>query len=370
MRITALALACSLALPFSADATNATLQQWKAYARQAVTPDFAWAAAEPVRVPSVLDTRRDAVVRESVMGSVVALTPVGQLRLLQAEGYFGFGAREQHTRLQQSLSPLSARYAATSLITPLGEDSRFSLTAIIARQRYVTQGFGSAVWEGEPQRIGVAIGGHAETSHGSGVRLGIEQVITPQLDWSLAVQSRLEMDAFKAYRGVYSEPGDFDVPGFVQTGLRWSPAVRTQIALEAQRVFYSDVAAITTAALPVRLLSLLGVGGSPQLAWRDLTVYSVETARETQAGGRWSLRYSTQQQPRPTSPILDRALSSQYSNTNLALGFQQHMGAFGRLHFAASYSPASYFLAAAPYLQREFDGGSQVEFEAHWLIPF
>jgi hypothetical protein len=370
MRRAAIALACSLVLPASALASDAAMQQWKAYAQHLVTPDFPWAASAPVRLPSVLDAGREALVRDSMTGALVALTPLGQLRLARDDGYFGFHRGARDSRLQQSLSPLSAQYAATSLVAPIGLDTRFSLSAIIARQRFVTQGFGSSAWEGEPQRVGVAIGGSSETAHGSGVRLGIEQVVTPQLDWSLSVQSRLEMDAFKTYRGVYSEAGDFDVPGFVQTGLRWTPAADLQISFEVQRVFYSDVDAITTTALPVRLLALLGDGGSPEFAWRDLTVYSVETARETASGSRWSLRYSSQQQPRPTSSLLDRALESQYSDTNLALGFQQGLGRFGRLQFAASYSPASYFLAATPYVQGRFDGGSQVEFEAQWTVPF
>jgi hypothetical protein len=370
MRRSAIALACSLLLPVSAVASDAVLAQWKAYAQQVVTPDFRWAAAAPVRIPSVLDARREALVRDSLNGTMVAQTPLGQLRLGHDTGYFGFNGGEQNTRLQQSLSPLSAQFAATSLVTPLGAESRLSLTAIVARQRFVTPGFGSSAWEGESQRIGVATGGIGETAHGSGVRLGFAQALTPQFDWSLAMQSRLEMDAFKSYRGVYSEPGDFDVPGFVQTGLRWFPSDATEVSFDVQRVFYSDVVAVTTSALPVRLLALLGDGGTPQLAWRDLTVYSLETARETSWGGRWSLRYSTQQQPRPTSAILDRALSSQYSNTNLALAFQQRLGAFGRLHFAASYSPTSYFLAATPYVQGSFGSGSQVEFEAQWSVPF
>jgi hypothetical protein len=370
MRYSVLALACLVALPVSASAADGVMQQWKAYAQSAATPDFSWAETVAVRVPSVLDGRRASLVDDTVTGTVIALTSLGQVRFARSEGHFGMQGNGDSVQLRQSLSPLSAHYAATSLVTPLGQDSVFSLTAIIANQRYATQGFGNTVWESEAQRIGVAIGGASETAYGSGVRLGLDRAVADSIDWSLSLQSRLEMDAFKSYRGVFSEPGDFDVPGFVQTGMRWSPDARTQISFEAQRIFYSDVQAFTSSALPVPLLALLGDGGTPRFAWRDLTVYSVETARETSHGGRWSLRYSTQQQPRPSSAILDRALSSLYSDTNFTLGFQQRLGAFGRLQFAASYSPISYFLAAAPYVQRTFDGGPQVEFEAHWIVPF
>jgi hypothetical protein len=368
MRRTTLALACSLLAPLPASATDAAMQQWKAYAQRVASPAFEWSPAREAREPTVLDTQRQLPGRR-VATEFTAVTPVGQLQVAAADGVFGLDLGET-TGPQQSVSPLSMTYAATTLVRPLDPQTSFSVTAIIARQRFATPGFGSAVWDGDEGRPGVARNGSSEFSHGSGVRLGLDRALGTQFGLVLGAQSRLEMDAFKAYRGVFSEPGDFDVPGFVQTGLRWSPSSRTSLTVDAQRIFYSEVDTFTSAALPVRLLALLGDGGSPVFAWRDLTVYSAALSQRIGEGSHWSVRLSSQQQPRPTSAALDRALSGQYSNTNLALGFHQALGGLGRLNFAASYTPASYFLAASPYLQRDFDGTSQFEFEAQWAVPF
>jgi hypothetical protein len=371
MRRTALALACSLLAPFPALAADAALQPWKAYAQRMVAPDFAWAQTEAVRAPSVLDLQRAHLARQTEAGALVELSPFGRLQIALADGQYGFDRRTQHTRMSQALSPLSSAYAATTLVQPLGPASSFSLTAIVARQRFATRGFGSATWEGgDPQPGIVRAGGRSEYSHGSGVRMGLDQALTDRVALNVGLQSRLEMDAFKTYRGVYSEAGDFDVPGYAEVGLRWSPSPELHLIADVQRVFYGQVDPFTSAVLPQQFLSLLGDGSSPQFAWRDLTVYALETARDTRSGGRWSLRYSSQQQPRPSSALLDLALSSQYSNINLALGFQQALGTLGRLQFGVSYSPASYVLATTPFVQRNFDGGSQVEFEAHWSLPF
>jgi hypothetical protein len=369
MRRTSLALACSLLVPIPASATDAAMQQWKAYAQRVASPAYDWSPVRDVREPTVLDTQRQPRAGRAAVESFSALTPVGLLQVAASDGVFGLDLGETSAP-QRSLSPLSMTYAATTLVRPLDPRTSFSVTAIVARQRFATPGFGSAVWDGDEGRPGIARNGSSELSHGSGVRLGVDRAIGDSVGLMLGAQSRLEMDSFKAYRGVFSEPGDFDVPGFVQTGLRWSPSSRTQFTVDAQRIFYSEVDTFTSSALPVRLLALLGDGGSPLFAWRDLTVYSAEVSQGVGDGGRWSLRLSSQQQPRPTSAALDRALSSQYSNTNVALGFNQALGAFGRLNFAASYTPASYFLAASPYLQRDFDGASQVEFEAQWALPF
>jgi hypothetical protein len=369
MRRTTLALACTLLAPIPASATDAVMQQWKAYAQRVASPAYVWSPARDAREPTVLDGQRQPRAVRAGTETITASTPIGQLRMTTSNGVYGLDVG-QGSASQQAVSPLSMSYAATTLVRPLDPQTSFSVTAIIARQRFATPGFGSASWDGDEGRPGIARNGSSEFSHGSGVRVGMDRSLGANVGLLFGAQSRLEMDAFKAYRGVFSEPGDFDVPGFVQTGLRFSPTARTQFTLDAQRVFYSEVDTFTSAALPVRLLALLGDGGSPVFAWRDLTVYSAELSQGIGEGGRWSLRLSSQQQPRPTSAALDRALSGQYSNTNVALGFNQALGGFGRLNLAASYTPASYFLAASPYLQRDFDGNSQLEFEAQWAVPF
>lgn len=370
MRRTALALACSLLAPLPALAADAALQPWKAYAQRMVSPDYAWAQNEPVRAPNVLDLQRAALARQTAAGALLRLSPFARLQIALDEGAYGFDRRTQQSSLSQALSPLSSSYAATTLVQPLSPSASFSMTAIVARQRFATPGFGNATWEGDEPRLGVVRAGSSEFSHGSGVHFGLDRALSDRVALNLGLQSRLEMDAFKTYRGVYSEAGDFDVPGYAQVGLRWSPASNLHLMADVQRVFYGQVDPFTSAALPNRFLSLLGDGSSPEFAWRDLTVYSLEAARDTRTGGRWSLRYSSQQQPRPSSALLDRALESQYSNLNLAFGYQQALGGFGRLQFGVSYSPESYVLASTPFVQREFDDGSQVEFEAHWSLPF
>lgn len=370
MRRTALALACSLLAPVPVLAADAALQPWKAYAQRMISPEYAWAQNGSVRAPSVLDQQRAALARQTAAGALLPLSPFAKLQLALADGDYGFDRRTQQSSLSQALSPLSSSYAATTLVQPISPTSSVSMTAIVARQRFATRGFGNATWEGDGPRIGIVRGGSNEFSHGSGVHFALDQAVTDQFGFNLGLQSRLEMDAFKTYRGVYSEAGDFDVPGFAEVGLRWSPAANLHLMADVQRVFYGQVDPFTSAALPNRFLSLLGDGSSPHFAWEDLTVFSLEAARDTRSGGRWSLRYSSQQQPRPTSALLDRALETQYSNLNLAFGYQQALGAMGRLQLGVSYSPASYVLAATPFVQRDFDEGSQVEFEAHWSLPF
>src|SRR5690606_12739286 len=120
-------------------------------------------------------------------------------------------------------------------------------------------------------RLDPVLGGMPqETSSGGGVRLAYSEPLNPLFSFSMALQSRLDMEPFKSYRGVYSDPGDFDIPARAELGLGVALSEDLQVTLGAERIFYSDIDAFTSAALPTRFLSLLGDGSSPAFAWRDL----------------------------------------------------------------------------------------------------
>jgi len=344
---------------------------WKAYARASMTPAFAWATVDaanteqrPAERPELLrEATRSALVswsgREGLSLAVDqrGLTPTWTSNVasgLVAQGRSAFVGTQTSTTLRQSF----------------GADADVALTAIVARNRFATPGMGNSPWQSVEQFTGVRQSGVQEVSEGGGVEMAFNRALGERLSFNLSLQTRIDMDAFKAYRGIYSEAGDFDLPGHARTGLVWAASERFALGADIQRVMYSSVDTFTPATLPTRFLALLGDGSSPEFAWRDLTVYSAEAAVIDDFGGRWSLRYSTQQQPRPTSALLSRALADQYSDINLGFGYQRAIGGAGHFQLAASYAPAAYFMAPAPFVQRDFDGGSQFEVEAQWTLAF
>src|SRR5690606_8731821 len=139
---------------------------------------------------------------------------------------------------------------------------------------------------------------------------------------------------------IYAEAGDFDQPARARAGLRWDATPGFSLGVGVERVFYSDIPTYTSAALPTRFLQLLGDGNSPEFAWRDLTVYTVEGAVLDPTGGLWSLRYATRQQPSPTSALLERAMRDEFTNLNLGFGYQRGLRSFGLVSFAVTYSPS------------------------------
>lgn len=368
---TPLAIACVVALPAAlATSSEAAAEDWRAHAARSLTPAFDWAASAPAVDAQPRDLRARESLREATRRALLAGDTAAGWQLSFQSRALQVGDAQREPLVRQAASSFTGMQNRTTLRQDLGSDADVSLTAIVARNRFATPGMGLSPTQSVEQFTGVRQSATQEVSEGGGVELAFGQSLGERLLWTLSMQTRVDMDPFKAYRGIYSEAGDFDLPGHLRTGLSWAVGERWTLAADVQRVMYSDIETFTSATLPTRFLALLGDGSSPEFAWRDLTVYSAQASVDDEFGGRWTLRYSTQQQPHPSSALLSRALAEQYSDLNLGLGYQRPVGRSGQFQLSASYAPAGYFLAPAPFVQRDFDGGSQVEVEAQWSLAF
>ena len=177
------------------------------------------------------------------------------------------------------------------------------------------------------------------------------------------------MDAFQSYRGVFSEPGDFDIPASANIGVVVKTSPRASLSFNVQRVLYSETNTFTTSLLPDRFLSLLGDEGSPEFNWQDLTVYSVGWNYETSEEFSWQFMYSTSYQPTPTSATLSQALAPEFADRNMSFGFSTRTGENARLNFAASYAPSEYLIGNYYGRETDFDN-NQFEFEVIWIWDF
>ena len=376
LKRSSLALACGLGLCAAAGAqANAadSLGQWREYARRGLTPEYSFEEpAGPNVAPTLLSSHRE--LRSLGEVKLGFAQPDGLTLSVDfansAAGYFDGAPVAEGRLLSRDRSGLNSEFVSSTVGTPFFGDGRLSLTAVVARQRYASAGFGSAPWGAQEELTGLRDNVQHEMSTGHGVRVGYSFPINEHFSWDVTAQSKLDMDAFESFRGVYADRADFDVPGRLRAALQWNATRSAAIAFGVERVFYGDIDAFTSAALPTRFLSLLGDGNSPVFAWRDLTVYSLEGMLADSSGAEWVLRWTSRQQPSPTSALLRRALEEDFTDTNIALGYRRALGDFGHVWLAAAYAPSQYFLGAFPYARSDLVNGSQVEFEALWSIPF
>ncbi|HZP67332.1 MAG TPA: hypothetical protein VFB32_13610, partial [Rudaea sp.] len=106
-------------------------------------------------------------------------------------------------------------------------------------------------------------------------------------------------------------------------------------------------------------------------AWQDLNVYSIGWSLLDDSSGLWTLRYSTREQPMPTSPLLQIALAPYMSSHDIEFAFSHPFGAASNLRFAATYAPTQFLLGGpTSYSLRNNFGSSQLEYEALWTTRF
>lgn len=357
-------------------AASATLiDAWRDYAFASLRPDFSWASDgdEPIRAPSLFDRGRARLLPPASHfgGSVIDTSPfhvaMSSTRVSDTPLYVpsnGAGL------LTGGVSGLQ-RYVLTPSITQrLGSVGAVSVSAIFAYQHFADLGLTPAPAPaiGDYASVAPQALRTSDTSSGAGLRIDYSSPLSENINWQLGVQSRINMDALNNYRGVYAEPGTFDIPASANAGLEFGLTPDLRLDAGVERVMYSQMKPFTSSALPSRFLALLSSSVSPAFVWQDLDVYSIGASWRDAAAGNWTFRYSTREQPQPTSLLLQNALPTP-SARNYEFGYARGFGDRSRLRFSASYAPTD-FIVGVPLTYSVSHAGNQMQYEALWITNF
>ncbi|MDN5924916.1 MAG: hypothetical protein L0H70_07945 [Xanthomonadales bacterium] len=350
------------------------MDRWRAYALARITPDFDWAqtTSAPAPAPTVLDT---AMRRPLAFAIDTHPDSLFALHLDLRDGAISF-ARTLGSYGNTSSAPLlsmlgdatfSGSVTKPGLSTHFGVDGTFGASVVLAHQRFAAPMLDGYDYPLRMPASGVAA--LAETSHGAGLEFRASASLLPaaKLDWYAGFRSRIAMDAFQNYRGIYGNPGDLDIPAQARLGLAWQASANTQLRAGLDRIMYSGVKPFVSSSLPRRLLAVLGEGTSPEFRWRDLNIYSATLVHQVNATDHWNLRYSTGEQPHATSALLDHVLRANAANYAVAASYTSDVGS-SQWHLVANYAPAEFVLGVPGRVHSHDDehAGRQLEFELLW----
>lgn len=353
-------------------ASASLIDEWREYALATLTPSFDWAIENtPVRAPSLFDRGRGRLLPPAshFNGSVIESSP---LQVAMSSGLVS--NTPLHVPAGENLLPTHApglqRYVvAPSISQRLGALGAVSFSAIFAYQHFAEIGGTPAVSPAANPLPGAPLALRtSDTSSGAGLRVDYSSALSERIRWQAGVQSRINMDALENYRGLYAEAGTFDIPASANVGIDFvlTPQIRLDAGVE--RVMYGQIAPFTSTALPSRFLALLSSSASPVFEWQNLNVYSIGAAWRDPTAGDWTFRYSTREQPLPTSSLLQQALPAP-SARNYELGYARAFGERSRLRFSASYAPTD-FILGVPLSYSVSRGSNQTQWEALWITTF
>jgi len=211
-----------------------------------------------------------------------------------------------------------------------GERFSVGIAPIFAAQQFESKGLNAfAQFSNAPGRVS---DNGQDYSIGGGGRVGVFGLPFEWLALGASYQSRIYMQRFDKYEGLFAERGGFDIPSNWNVGLAFQLPGQQRLAIDYQRMNYSEIASVgrplepnrfvNECALP-RLLAAqtgglfgdagpssacLGADQGPGFGWRDVEV--VKLGYQAVLGS-FVLRagYSRNQQPIPSSEVLFNILA-------------------------------------------------------------
>lgn len=137
---------------------------------------------------------------------------------------------------------LAQAILAPTLAYEVVEGHTFGVSALLAYQQFRAHGLG--LFKGLSSDPGSVTDQGNDHSFGAGVRVGWTSRLTDSLTIGGQYSSKIYMDKFDDYAGLFANEGEFDIPAQYGVGIAWQPSDRTTLALDVQRILYSDVDAI------------------------------------------------------------------------------------------------------------------------------
>jgi len=267
---------------------------------------------------------------------------------------------------------LERRLVSPGLLHRLNDKQLVGVSAVFVTQSYGVSRLGMQSYnQSLPTNLRSSIyDPYQETGYGAGVNLALSSEITDGVTLDAGFQSRINMNEFANYRGVYSQPADLDIPARARLGLAFQASDRSWLNVSVERVLYSEVGAFASQNLPGRFLSLLGDSTSPSFSWDDLTVYSVGWAWADNKGTSWHVDFSSRSQPSPSSRILSQAIDADLAQNAMTIGYSRRMSMSSRFNVNAAYAPAEYAFGGNVLGVTTDQLSQDFELEAFWTWDF
>ncbi len=181
---------------------------------------------------------------------------------------------------------LEQLFLSVNLAHQVNDRVTVGIAPVIAAQRFSATGLeafaGLSAFPGQVTNRG------DDFAIGVGLNLGALVELAPGLTLGANYRTRIDMDNFDRYAGLFAEAGDFDIPATVALGLAYTPQANPALTLTAewQRIFYGDVAAIANTSAPPG--GPLGTANGVGFGWKDMDV--VRISAEYRYSPKWTLR--------------------------------------------------------------------------------
>ena len=219
----------------------------------------------------------------------------------------------------------------------INEQHSWGVSAILAYQRFKADGLASFIpYSSAPDKL---TNNGTDTSVGYGAKIGWLGEVSPGFTLAASYQTKMSMDEFSDYAGLFAEQGGFDIPATWTVGLAWDITKSGTLTFDVQGIQYSDVNSIANPLLPNLISDGLGTDNGAGFGWEDVIVYKLGYQWESSPAWTWRVGASIGDQPIPNSEVLFNILAPGVMETHITGGFTYTMANNNELTFAAMYAP-------------------------------
>lgn len=209
------------------------------------------------------------------------------------------------------------------------------VSPLIAYQRFAADGlqaFGGI--SQDPSKLTNT--GHDKAA-GWGVRVGWLGQILPNLSIGASYSSKIKMDEFDEYKGLFAESGGFDIPENYGIGLAFKAMPNLTLAVDYLRINYGGVKSIANSSTIGGCMPQAGPGGSGAgdgclggsngigFGWQDIDVWKLGV--QWQLNNKWTLRagYNHGDSPIASNDVTFNILAPGVVKDHYTLGFTYHI---------------------------------------------
>ena len=158
----------------------------------------------------------------------------------------------------------------------LSETSAIGVSPLLVYQQFKASGLqafaGNPQWTGQNTYANNTTDNGNDSSKGLGVRLGYTTAVNDAVRLGVSYSPKINMGRFKKYSQLFAEGGDFDIPENYAMGVTIQASPAVLLALDYQRINYSDVKAIGNQMMQG---GPLGADNGPGFGWSDLNVFKL-----------------------------------------------------------------------------------------------
>jgi long-chain fatty acid transport protein len=165
-----------------------------------------------------------------------------------------------------------------------------------------------------------------DEAFGYGVRVGYLGEILTNLFLGASYQTKIYMEEFDDYKGLFAEQGDFDIPSNWTVGIAYKATPALTFVADVQTIYYSEVDSISNPLLNNLFRSKLGNDNGAGFGWDDMTVFKCGVQWQSSEDWIWRGGFSYGEQPIPDSEVLFNILAPGVVEYHATLGLTKKFG--------------------------------------------